>query len=180
MHSIISAIPNLLSSLRLALACYFPFAPEHTWLLIILCGGASDFLDGWIARRWNLTSWQGGILDAVADKLFVLSVLLTFAVAGKFSGWLIFLIIARDLTVALIAGYAASCREWASFKKMDARMSGKIATTGQFVLMIAVCLVPQYTSQVLLVTILISLIAATDYAILFIKALKNKNKEGTK
>ena len=176
MKKILSFIPNILSLFRLCLACLFPFVPENMWIWFILCGGASDFLDGWIARRWNLTSWQGGLIDAIADKLFVLAALITFVLAGKFSGWLVPLVIARDLTVAFIACYTVYCQAWDSFRKMDARWSGKIATAGQFLLMVVVALIPQFTASVLYLAALISFIAAFDYATLFIKALRVGNK----
>ena len=179
MKNILPYIPNILSLFRLCLAFLFPFIPEKMWIWFILFGGASDFLDGWIARRWNLTSWQGGLIDAIADKLFVLAALITFVLAGKFSGWLIPLIIARDLTVALIACYAVYSRSWDSFKKMDARWSGKIATAGQFLLMLVVAFVPQFTVSVLSLAALTSFIAALDYAREFIKALVARSKSNT-
>lgn len=168
------SLPNFLSFFRLCLGFLFPFVPENIWIWFILCGGASDFLDGWIARRWNLTSWQGGLVDAISDKVFVFAVLITFILAGKFSGWLVPLVIARDLTVAFIACYALFRREWDSFKKMDARWSGKIATAGQFLLMVTVSLVPRFTGTVLCIAVLTSFIAAFDYAILFIKAIRQR------
>jgi len=171
MNKILRFIPNILSLFRLCLACLFPFVQEKIWIWFILCGGASDFLDGWIARRWNLTSWQGGVIDAIADKLFVLAALITFVLAGKFYGWLVPLVIARDLTVVFIACYAVYRQAWDFFKKMDARWSGKVTTAGQFFLMVVVALFPQFTSLALYLVALISFIAAFDYAKLFIKAL---------
>jgi phosphatidylglycerophosphate synthase len=178
MTKILCFVPNILSFFRFCLACFFPFVPEKLWIWVILCGGASDFLDGWIARRWNLTSWQGGIIDAIADKLFVLAALVTFVLAGRFSGWLVPLVIARDLTVALIACYAVYSCAWDSFREMDARWSGKVATAGQFLFMIVVALFPQFIGLVLFIVALISFIAALDYAKEFNKALllRSKNK----
>lgn len=179
MNKILCCIPNILSLFRLCLAFLFPFVPEKIWIWFILCGGASDFLDGWVARRWNLTSWQGGLLDAIADKFFVFAALMTFVLAGKISGWVIPLVIARDLAVALIACYAVFSREWDSFREMGARWSGKIATAGQFVFMIVVALLPQFTDFVLCVAILISILAALDYAKEFVKGLLVRSKSKT-
>jgi CDP-diacylglycerol--glycerol-3-phosphate 3-phosphatidyltransferase/cardiolipin synthase len=117
-------VPNILSGLRLLLAFVFPFVPESFWLWLVIASACTDFLDGWIARRWQVSSWQGGLLDAVADKAFVLVVLLSMAGAGKFSFWFVPAIIARDLTVAFVAGYAFSLRLWHSFQEMDARWFG--------------------------------------------------------
>lgn len=174
MYQFIRSIPNILSTTRLLLACYFPFSPEPEWIWIILAGGASDFLDGWIARKWKLESWQGSLLDGIADKLFVLSVLTTFALAGKFSAWWIPAIIARDLTVTAIAIYAAACRLWASFREMQASYSGKIATAGQFLLFVTVVLLFDFAPYLLIITVLFSLLASIDYGMQFVLALKKK------
>ncbi|MHB8789289.1 MAG: CDP-alcohol phosphatidyltransferase family protein [Desulfobulbaceae bacterium] len=170
-------IPNLLSTFRLLLAGYFPFCPEQEWIWLVLAAGASDFLDGWIARRWHLESWQGGLLDAAADKLFVLSVLVTFVVAGKFPPWWVPGLIARDLTVALIALYAFCRREWASFRKMAAIWSGKLATAGQFLFFCTVILVPAYIPVIYAVAVLCSFLAALDYGRRFVLALSQRAEE---
>lgn len=172
MKHLLSLIPNILSTLRLVLACVFPFSPEELWLWLILGSGATDFLDGWCARRWKVSSWQGGLLDAVADKMFMLAALTTFALAGKFPLWWIPAVIARDLTVAIAAGYAAAIRSWESFREMGARWSGKLATAGQFILLLMVVLYPGLITAALLVTVACSAIAAVDYGLLFYQALR--------
>lgn len=174
MNRFLHGIPNLLSTIRLLLAGLFPFCPEQEWIWLVLAAGASDFLDGWIARRWHLETWQGGLLDAVADKLFVLSVLVTFVVSGKFSPWLVPGLIARDLAVALIALYAFCSREWASFQKMEARLSGKLATAGQFLFFATVVLAPAYFRAVFVVALLFSFLAAFDYSRRFVLALRQR------
>ena len=59
---------------------------------LILAGLASEFLDGFIARLCNWTSYLGQVLDPIADKLFVLSVSLTWIALGKLTllQWLLF------------------------------------------------------------------------------------------
>ena len=174
MHQLLRGIPNMLSTVRLLLACLFPFSQEQEWIWLVLAAGASDFLDGWIARRWKLASWQGGLLDAIADKLFVLSVLVTFILSGKIALLWIPLVIARDLTVTLIALYAFLCRYWTSFRDMEATLSGKLATGGQFLLFVTVALAPAYIDRVLVVTVLFSLLAALDYGMRFVAALRQR------
>lgn len=177
MKNYLTFIPNILSTLRLGLACLFPFCPEELWVWIILGSGASDFLDGWCARRWKVASWQGGLLDAVADKMFMIVALITFAMAGKFVFWWIPAVIARDLTVGLAAVYAATTRSWGSFRDMGARWSGKVATAGQFILLLTVVLFPGMTPAALFVTVICSAIAAGDYSLLFYQALRRRHPE---
>ncbi|NOQ46915.1 MAG: hypothetical protein GQ559_09635 [Desulfobulbaceae bacterium] len=170
-------IPNALSTGRILLACAFPFSPEWLWIWLVLGSGFSDFLDGWVARRWQVQSWQGGLLDGVADKLFILCVLTTFVSAGKFSGWWIPALLARDLLVAFTAVYAVSIRSWESFKKMDARWSGKVATLGQFLLFLVVLLFPDRIWLALCSAVLLSAVAACDYGRLFLLELRLRAEE---
>lgn len=169
-----AVIPNLLSLCRLGFAGVFPFSPACIWVWLILGSGSSDALDGWLARKWKVTSWQGGLLDAVADKMFILSALGTLAYAGFFSPWWIPAVIARDITVAMIAVYAASIHSWKSFQQMEARPSGKVATAGQFFFLLAAVLFPGMTPVVLYVTVLCSLVATIDYGRVFYQVLADK------
>lgn len=170
-HRHLALIPNALSWLRLALALFFPFCPEAWWMGMILGSAATDFLDGWCARRWQVTSWQGGLLDAVADKSFMLIALTTVALSGKFSCWWIPAVIARDLTVAVAAAYTALIHSWASFQSMGARWSGKIATAGQFLFLVTAATVPPLIPLALWIAVPCSLFAAGDYGLLFYQAL---------
>ncbi len=174
MRKLVQSIPNILSTFRLLLAVFFPWSQEQEWIWLIIAGGASDFLDGWIARKWKVESWQGGLLDAIADKLFVLSVLVTFALANKFSAWWIPGVIARDLIVTVIAVYVIYCRSWAAFKEMDASRSGKIATACQFLLFLVVPLFYDVTLYFLMLTVLFSVLAALDYGTQFTRAFKTR------
>ncbi|MEN8198626.1 MAG: CDP-alcohol phosphatidyltransferase family protein [Thermodesulfobacteriota bacterium] len=170
-------IPNALSSGRILLALYFPFSPENFWLPLVLISGFSDVLDGWIARRYQVQSWQGSILDGIGDKLFVLCVLITFAAAGKISAWWLPLLLARDLVVAYTAAYAVSIRSWESFQKMEHRISGKLATVGQFLLFLTVLLFPAGIYPALGCAVLFSVTAAVDYGRLFLLEQRLRAKE---
>ena len=167
----------MLSVFRLVLAGAIPFCGAGEWIWMIPAGCASDLLDGWLARRWKVDSWGGGVLDATADKLFVLSVLVTFVLSGKFSPWWIPGIIVRDITVTAIALYALSCRAWASFRRMNASRFGKLATGGQFVLFLVVLLREDFILPGLVLAVLFSFLAACDYGMQFINVLRNRPVE---
>ena len=179
MPQYIRFVPNLLSTVRLVLAFLFPFVLEQLWIWLIIGSGGSDVLDGWIARRWQVQSRSGAILDGVADKLFILIALLTVAGAGKFSLWWLPPLLARDLLVAFTAAYAASIRSWESFNEMDVRWSGKLATAGQFLLLLVAVLFPAGIRFALWLAILFSVIAAADYGRLFILELRRRAVEKT-
>jgi CDP-diacylglycerol--glycerol-3-phosphate 3-phosphatidyltransferase len=71
-------IPNLLTLFRIALvpmmvvAFYLPYPGMNLLAASLFVAGAlTDWLDGWIARRWGMTSAFGAFLDPVADKIAV-------------------------------------------------------------------------------------------------------------
>lgn len=96
-------LPNLITLLRL---CAVPAA---VWLIIkgrldiaffvFVGAGVSDALDGWLARRWNLRSALGALLDPVADKALLVSVYVTLAMIGVLPDWLAILVVFRDLLI---------------------------------------------------------------------------------
>lgn len=178
MTSLARHLPNMLSFFRLVLAVSLPFSPERYWVWIVAGGGGSDFLDGWIARRWKVESWQGGLLDAAADKIFILAALITFVAAGMFSAWWIPAIVVRDLTVMVIAAYAAGIGAWAAFRRMDARWTGKAATGGQFLFLLLAALGSAHIHVVLGLSIILSLVASVDYGKQFIRALRDRRRNG--
>ena len=178
MEKCIRPLPNILSGFRLVLSFLFPLVPESAWIWLIIGGGGSDALDGWIARRWHAQSKVGAILDAVADKFFVLSALLTSAAHGKFALFLLPLLLARDLLVAGTALYAAYIKDWAAFYQMDVRWSGKLATIAQFLLLLTAVLWNDKTNWVLWPAILLSVTSAVDYGWLFLLELRRRSAKG--
>jgi cardiolipin synthase len=97
-------IPNALSLLRLLLVPVFAvliLAGEDGWALLILSfSGFTDYLDGFLARRWAQVSRVGQLLDPAADRLYILSTLLGLAWRDLIPWWLLVLIVARDAVLA--------------------------------------------------------------------------------
>jgi cardiolipin synthase len=100
-------LPNLLSALRLLaapLAAWLILSAHDTAaLLIFAAAGASDGLDGFIARRWGVTSSFGAWLDPAADKLLMLLCLVALLAIGVTPLWLVALVMARD--AGIVAGW---------------------------------------------------------------------------
>ena len=99
-------VPNLLSFLRLL------GVPVFLWLLlgphadvaaliVLALAGASDWLDGKIARWLDQTSRIGILLDPAADRLYILATLVAFVVRGIIPWWLAALIVGRDAVLSL-------------------------------------------------------------------------------
>lgn len=167
-------IPNILSIFRLLLALVLPLSPKDIWGLLIICAGLSDILDGWVARRWQVQSRLGGILDAVADKLFILVALLTVACSGAFSPWWVLPLLGRDILVACTVIYVVFLRSWESFFRMKVRWPGKLATGGQFMLLLGAVLFSGGIPSLLIIAIALSIIAACDYGWLFVLEIRRR------
>ncbi|HYS44929.1 MAG TPA: CDP-alcohol phosphatidyltransferase family protein, partial [Rhizomicrobium sp.] len=97
-------LPNLLSALRLLAAPFAAYlivaAHDTAALLTFAAAGASDGLDGFIARRWGVTSGFGAWLDPAADKLLMLLCFTALFAVGMTPLWLLALVVARDLGIA--------------------------------------------------------------------------------
>ena len=90
--------------------------------------GATDYVDGWLARRWHVTSKLGSFLDTTADKLLVSGVLIALLAADRVSPWIVTLIVGRELVLMGLRGMIASEGE-----VMAPSMLGKLKTSIQFV-----------------------------------------------
>jgi CDP-diacylglycerol--glycerol-3-phosphate 3-phosphatidyltransferase len=99
-------LPNLLSLLRLLgvpLFLWLLLGPhaDLAALVVLALAGASDWLDGRLARRLGQTSRLGELLDPSADRLYILATLVAFVVRDIIPWWLAALIVGRDLVLGL-------------------------------------------------------------------------------
>jgi cardiolipin synthase len=95
-------IPNIISMLRLAgvpLFLWLVLGPEaDAWALaVLMISGVTDFLDGYLARRLNQFSNLGEILDPVADRLYILAVVVGLAMRDIIPWWVAIILPLRDL-----------------------------------------------------------------------------------
>jgi cardiolipin synthase len=100
-------LPNVLSMARLVLIPVFiwvALVPEDDgWAFAILAiSSVTDWLDGVIARRFNMISRFGQLLDPVADRLFVVSTILVLAVRDIVPWWLVVVLVLRDVVMGAI------------------------------------------------------------------------------
>lgn len=99
----LSIIPNLISGLRFLLVGPMIYLLQHQQytgaLIVFVVAGASDALDGYLARRFNWQTRLGGWLDPIADKLMQLCTFFMLAWLALIPYWLFFAIIIRDLTI---------------------------------------------------------------------------------
>jgi CDP-diacylglycerol--glycerol-3-phosphate 3-phosphatidyltransferase len=107
--------PNAITAIRIAmipviLAFTYYEGRVNSFIAAVLFAvtGATDFLDGWVARRTGSVTVVGKFLDPLADKLIVMSVLIMLVHLGRVPAWLVILIIAREFTVTGLRTMAMS------------------------------------------------------------------------
>ena len=111
-------IPNLITILRLILVPGVVLAMMQgrwDWAFAgFAVAGASDGVDGFIARRFDQRSRLGGYLDPMADKLLLVSVFVVLGVAGELPLWLVILVVSRDalIVLAVLLSSVMAQRPW--------------------------------------------------------------------
>ncbi|KAK7615983.1 CDP-alcohol phosphatidyltransferase-domain-containing protein [Phyllosticta citricarpa] len=108
-HEQIWNVPNVLTLSRLFAAPavgYLILHDQHAWALgLFAYAGITDLVDGWIARRWQLQTVVGSVVDPMADKLLMAVTVACLAAKGALPGPLAILIFGRDASLAIAAIY---------------------------------------------------------------------------
>jgi phosphatidylglycerophosphate synthase len=158
-------VPNLLSMSRVVLAAIFPFARRPlSQAVLIGLAAISDFLDGWIARARHTASKWGALLDPITDRVFVIVALATYVFIGALTTGEYFTMIVRDLATAIgfLVARAVPSLQRVTFK---ARWAGKITTTVQLLVLIAVPLAPTLVRPLVIAVGVLSVWAIVDYTL---------------
>jgi cardiolipin synthase (CMP-forming) len=98
------------------------------WIFII--AAVTDWLDGWLARRWNQTTSFGAFLDPVADKLMVAAALIVLTELGRVHALAALIIIGREITISALREWMAQIGQ---SKSVAVNILGKLKTVMQLV-----------------------------------------------
>ena len=159
----IFTVPNSISLSRLLLAVAFVVI-DGDWqrLVLITAAGATDFLDGWAARKSNNPTITGALIDPIADRFFVLAAISSYLFEGRLTTGQYFIFLSRDIATAVgfvvarfIPGLTAS-----AFK---ARVLGKTVTGLQLLLLFVVLITPRWIHPLVLVIGGLSAVSIVDY-----------------
>ncbi len=122
-------VPNLLSVLRLLgvpLFLYLVLGPEYDVLalIVLMVAGITDYLDGLLARTLNQASKLGQLLDPVADRLYILSVVVALALRDIIPLWLAVLLPLRDVYLFALVPFLRT----RGYSALPVHFLGKAAT----------------------------------------------------
>ncbi len=108
-------IPNALTILRMLLVptyCYFMyagFAYASIWAAILFgLAALTDLADGYIARKYNLITNFGKVMDPVADKIMVAAAMIVLVDLHRLAAWIVIVMLFRDFAVGALRDVAAS------------------------------------------------------------------------
>lgn len=161
-------IPNALTLIRFLLIGLFVYlffndSLEYNTLwsfLVFIIAGATDILDGFIARRYNLITKWGKLMDPLADKSMLLTVLICLYIEGTVPLWIILIIGLKELL--MIGGAAFLYRN--RNVVVQANFYGKLATVLFYFAITALTFDIPYAGFVLFIAVLSTILAFLQYA----------------
>jgi CDP-diacylglycerol--glycerol-3-phosphate 3-phosphatidyltransferase len=189
-------LPNLLTMARIVmipLCLWFldrDTPRDNFWAAIVFTAAAlTDLLDGYLARKLNVVSVLGKLLDPLADKLIVMASLVWMVPMGRISAWVVIVLLGRDISITGLRSVAAS-----EGVVIAAGEEGKTKTALQMIGIIALLLGYPYRLRYPLVdlgvvdlvrvgqvfiylSLFFSLASAAQYVRLFAEAVEAKNKK---
>lgn len=136
-------------------------------MIIFLIAAATDWLDGYLARKLNQVSELGKFLDPLVDKLLILGPMLALIELGQVPAWGVFLVLARELA---IAGWRVTPSMTGKTSVVGANVWGKLKTVSQIVA-IALLVAPLpanwaiVTATAFWISVLLTLISGVIYVL---------------
>jgi CDP-diacylglycerol--glycerol-3-phosphate 3-phosphatidyltransferase len=156
-------------------------ADDHGWAQNAAAGlfaavSATDFFDGYLARRWGETTTFGTFLDTTADKLLVSGTLIALVAVGRASSWVAFVIVGRELLIMGVRAVVA-----ADGTVMVPSIWGKLKANVQFVaILLAILDVNQSAGPLevdqwaLAIAAVVTAASGIDYLVRFWGALRGR------
>lgn len=139
-------LPNILTLSRIAavpvviLLLMFESKQTCLWAAVIFTlASMTDWLDGYLARKWGVVTVLGKFLDPLADKLIVMAALIMLIPLDRVPAWAVFIILAREIIVTGIRSIASS-----EGIVIDASPLGKYKTIFQMIAIVVLLLHYRY------------------------------------
>lgn len=176
-------IPNMLTIVRLCLipffiATFFGNDPNslRDSMIIFAVAGITDVLDGYIARKYNLVTDLGTVLDPLADKLMLIAVLSCFTIRDYIPTWIIGVVLVKELTMIAGGIYLYFHKEQIV---IPANKFGKLATVFFYtaIILITFNVKAEYNQYIIGIAMIMTLVAFFVYTRSFKKMYDQKKEE---
>jgi cardiolipin synthase len=159
-------IPNVLTIIRFLLIpgfVYYFFSPMEYGIriaiVIFVVAGLTDILDGFIARRYNLITRLGIVLDPLADKLMLLTVLISITLKNQIPFWIIIVVAIKETLLILGAITLFNDHDIV----VPANRFGKVSTIAFYIAILAVAFELPYYQMFLDGFVLLTIVALVVY-----------------
>jgi len=180
-----SCLPNILSSIRIALVPVFVFmyftetGEVKTWALsVYVVAFITDILDGYIARKYNLISNIGKVLDPLGDKLMMTAALVCMTISERLPVWPVAVVVAKESLMGL-GGIVIHRRAKAEIPPSN--IFGKTATVVFVVACVVLMVFPQlpdiYATSLIALAIGLTFAALLSYFMTFRVVMKKKSED---
>jgi CDP-diacylglycerol--glycerol-3-phosphate 3-phosphatidyltransferase/cardiolipin synthase len=126
----IVAIPLFVAVLYMPESWLSEHTANVTSMWIFIAAAVTDWLDGYLARRWNQTTSFGAFLDPVADKLMVAAALIVLTEKGLVNPFASLIIIGREITISALREWMAQIGQ---SKSVAVNILGKVKTVSQLI-----------------------------------------------
>lgn len=163
-------LPNKLTFIRLVLAVPFIYFLQESnaegfvyrmiAFALFVVASLTDFFDGYLARKYNLVTDFGKLMDPLADKILVISALVLFVELRYIPAWMSVIVIAREFLISGIRMLAAAKGEVIPAGKL-----GKYKTTSQMIVILIMIVVGNqwYNFYLMLIPIILTLWSGWEY-----------------
>jgi cardiolipin synthase (CMP-forming) len=122
-------LPNLFTLARLILAPFVASDILHgrygRAIILVFAAGFTDVMDGFLARRFQISTNIGAYFDPIADKILLSVIYISLGLAGAMPWWMVAVVFARDVLILAMAGYGLL---FTSVRKFPPSIWGKIST----------------------------------------------------
>jgi len=146
-------------------------------VLIYVLAAFSDFLDGFIARRYKVSSNLGKLLDPLGDKLMNFSVMVCMTIDGPIPSWAVIVVGVKEILMG-VGGLALHKKARAEL--LPSNLIGKTSTVVFFLVCVTLMLfrnIPGWAAIALIsVAIGLTFLALTSYLVKYIKIMKNRER----
>jgi cardiolipin synthase (CMP-forming) len=164
-------IPNLLTLFRLLLIpvfalVFFSSSPNNLLLslFIFLAAGLTDVLDGYIARKYNLVTKWGIVLDPLADKLMLLTVLTCLVIRSYAPVWILIIVAAKELF--LIGGGMVLLKK---NTVIPSNVFGKFSTILFYLSIFVISFGFRFGDYMLYIAVISAVVALVNYLVIFLR-----------